>query len=166
MIDLAEKYLEILRKVLCLYLGPGTRVYLHGSRANGTAWKYSDIDLAIDSPYPVDLPMAERIRDAISMAGIPYRVDVTDLKADLNPVFRENLESCKELIFDGNSYIFMKLSKNSATAVLADAEMAGLSPGEFIATLVDGHYAERQGFFQKGNTRPAGKRITMGSGPD
>jgi predicted nucleotidyltransferase len=139
-IDLTEKQVEIIRRVLGLYLGDmGAKVYLHGSRAKGTSWKYSDIDLAIDASQPLDPLLIDRIKETISIAGIPYDIDISDLKKDLSPIFRENLDRCKKLLFDGR-HILVRLPPQCESPLFADANGAGVSIHEFLERLISEHY--------------------------
>lgn len=142
MIDLSAGQLEIIREVLGLCLGiSDARVYLHGSRANGTAWKYSDIDLAIDAPFAIDPLLADRIRSTISAAGIPYRVDITDLNGRLSPIFLENVNRCRELIFEGR-HLIVQLPKDFWKKILSDAQAMGMAPHAFVTKILGDHYGK------------------------
>jgi predicted nucleotidyltransferase len=140
MIALSNEQLEIIRKSSGFTSETwGAKVYLYGSRAKGTSWKYSDVDLAIDAPHPIDLLLADRIRNTLTEAGIPYRIDITDLNADLSPIFRENIERCKKILFDGK-YLLIHLPHNFENEVLKEAQLRGLRPQELVEQFIENHY--------------------------
>ncbi len=53
--------------------------YLFGSRANGTATRYSDIDIALLAKAPIPFTLASNLKEAFEESTIPYYVDVVDL---------------------------------------------------------------------------------------
>ena len=57
------------RSVRCAYLG---------SRANGTARRFSDLDLALISPKPIPWEQMEAVKDAFSESDLPIMVEVLD----------------------------------------------------------------------------------------
>jgi predicted nucleotidyltransferase len=143
-IDLTAKQVEIIRRVMGLYFGDGgARVYLYGSRAKGTSWKYSDVDLAIDAPQPLDILLVDRIKSTLSIAGIPYRIDISDLNGDLSPIFRENIDRCKKLLFDGR-HILVRLPSDVESAIVANARMAGMPIHAFLEQLIAVHYTPKE----------------------
>ena len=77
MIDLEEKYIEFVKNIISRYLKE-YKLYLFGSRVKGTARKFSDIDLAIQSKY-----MTRQIKDKLQVefenSTLPYEVDIVDL---------------------------------------------------------------------------------------
>jgi type I restriction enzyme S subunit len=74
------------------------RVYVYGSRAKGTAHKFSDVDLAIESERPIDRQTLSELRNAFAESDLPYAVDVTDM-AYATAIFRNNVVRNRELIF-------------------------------------------------------------------
>ena len=48
------------------------------SRANGTARRFSDLDLALISPKPIPWEQMEAVKDAFSESDLPIMVDVLD----------------------------------------------------------------------------------------
>jgi predicted nucleotidyltransferase len=68
------------------------KVYLYGSRVQGTAVKYSDVDIALDDDGK---PVAEEVRSSLSSlfekSLLPYTVDIIDLNT-VSPVFRAKIE--------------------------------------------------------------------------
>jgi predicted nucleotidyltransferase len=57
---------------------PEAKIYLFGSRARGEASAFSDIDIAIESTYPIDDRLSS-LRDTIENSNIPWKVDLVDL---------------------------------------------------------------------------------------
>ena len=57
---------------------PAYRVFLFGSRAEGTAHERSDIDIGIDGPAPVPAAVMAQIREELEEAPTLYTVEVVD----------------------------------------------------------------------------------------
>ena len=57
---------------------PAYRIFLFGSRAEGTAHERSDIDIGIDGPNPVPLEALSLIQEELEEAPTLYTVDVVD----------------------------------------------------------------------------------------
>ncbi len=90
MIDLEPRFLKQVRDILDRYV-PGCEVRLFGSRARGTARRFSDIDLAIVGASAVPEKTLSDIRDAFADSDLPCRVDVLDWHA-ITPEFRRVIE--------------------------------------------------------------------------
>ena len=80
MIDLSPQHLQTVKSIL-ISLVPKAQVFVFGSRANGTAKKTSDLDLAIDNDTPLGLSLLGELKHAFSESNLPIRVDVVDLHA-------------------------------------------------------------------------------------
>jgi predicted nucleotidyltransferase len=89
-VDLREDHAAILRAVLRAHLPEGARAYVFGSRAHGTARRYSDLDLALEWDRPLGLDVVGQIAEALSESDLPYKVDVVDL-AVVDPSFRKRI---------------------------------------------------------------------------
>ena len=57
---------------------PAYRVFLFGSRADGSAHERSDIDIGIEGPGPVPHEALELIREEFEEAPTLYSIDVVD----------------------------------------------------------------------------------------
>ena len=68
-----------------------------GSRINGTAKNYSDLDLVVVGPAELDDDTLRRLREAFEESDLPFRVDVLDWRA-VSPSFRTVIERGYELI--------------------------------------------------------------------
>ena len=85
MIDLDKKYIEFIKNGFSQYLN-NYKLYIFGSRSKGTAKKYSDIDLAVESSE-----LTEEIKTKIDIyfmnSTIPYKMDIVNLNT-LNEPFK------------------------------------------------------------------------------
>lgn len=57
---------------------PEYEVWAFGSRVNGNAKPYSDLDLAIISKQPIPLPLLAEVAEAFSESDLPWKVDLVD----------------------------------------------------------------------------------------
>jgi len=77
--NIKEKYkntiLEIIEKLL-----PTCTIYLFGSRADGSAYISSDIDVAIDNKEEIPIRTIGEIQEQLEESNIPFTVDVVDLQ--------------------------------------------------------------------------------------
>lgn len=90
-IDLPHTDLAIVHDILRTHLPATTQVWVFGSRATGTARRYSDLDLALEGEKPVNPDVLGNITEALSQSDLPYKVDVIDLQA-VDPSFRAIVE--------------------------------------------------------------------------
>jgi predicted nucleotidyltransferase len=90
-IDLSAAEMAIVRAVLRAHLPAGTQAWAFGSRATGSARRYSDLDLAVEGAEPVGLDVMGEIAEALSESDLPYKVDVIDLRS-VEPAFRAVIE--------------------------------------------------------------------------
>ncbi|BCU06947.1 nucleotidyltransferase family protein [Allochromatium tepidum] len=78
-LDLPDRYLEMVREILCRYV-PEYDVWAYGSRVTGGAFEASDLDLVVR--HPIDPhQVCERLfdlREAFVESNLPIRVDVVD----------------------------------------------------------------------------------------
>lgn len=68
-------------------LAPTLKVWAFGSRATGTAKRFSDLDLALEGEEPVAYGTIARLKHAFSESDLPIKVDVVDWNA-LDPEFK------------------------------------------------------------------------------
>lgn len=90
-IDLPRQDLAILQTILRAFLPPDTAAWAFGSRATGTARRYSDLDLALRSVTPLSLDALGRLQDALSESDLTIKVDLVDLAA-VDPAFLRRIE--------------------------------------------------------------------------
>ncbi|MFA6435181.1 MAG: nucleotidyltransferase domain-containing protein [Elusimicrobiales bacterium] len=77
MIDLRPEHLKKIKRILAGNV-PECEVLCYGSRANGTAKKFSYLDLAVMPPQPLTPTRLEKLSAAFSGAGFPFRVETVD----------------------------------------------------------------------------------------
>ncbi len=75
-----DTYLDRVREiVLDALAGYPVTVYLFGSRANGTARRTSDVDVAIEASPALPPGVLARLRETLEESSVPYHVDIVDL---------------------------------------------------------------------------------------
>ena len=96
MIDLSPTVRAHVVEILRRRLGD-QRVYLVGSRAQGPAKRFADIDLLLMNDQP--LAPAERaiLRYEVEESDIPFKVDLLEW-SELSPAFRERLQKEARLL--------------------------------------------------------------------
>ena len=77
-ISLAPKHLAIVRAIAQQYL-PEHQVCVFGSRANGKARQYSDLDLLLDGE-PINIGKMAALKEAFSESDLPILVDIVQKK--------------------------------------------------------------------------------------
>jgi len=80
MLDLTPEHLSIVRGLLNEYL-PGCHALAFGSRVKGTARRFSDLDLAVDTGNAIPWSTLGQLKEAFSESDLPMKVDVLDLNA-------------------------------------------------------------------------------------
>jgi predicted nucleotidyltransferase len=86
-IDLSPSDMAMVCEVLRAHLPSGTQAWVFGSRANASAQRYSDLDLALEWDRPLSLDVLGDVKEALSDSDLPYKVDVLDLRT-VDPAFR------------------------------------------------------------------------------
>ena len=77
MLDLTPDQLAEVRQILQLQI-PERTVRVFGSRVNGTAKPFSDLDLVVMGDVPLDFRQLAALKDAFAESNLPFRVDVVD----------------------------------------------------------------------------------------
>lgn len=80
MIDLTTEQLAEVRRILQQHV-PGRTVRAFGSRVQGTAKPFSDLDLSIMGETPLDFRQLAALKDTFVESNLPFRVDVVDWAA-------------------------------------------------------------------------------------
>lgn len=96
MLDLAQEHLAEVCRILRLHV-PGRTVRAFGSRVQGTAKPFSDLDLAIMGDTPLDFRQLAALKDAFADSDLPFRVDVVDW-ATTGEAFRRIIEEAFEVV--------------------------------------------------------------------
>jgi predicted nucleotidyltransferase len=89
-IDIDEKAREALVSCITRYL-PDVKVWAFGSRINGKAKSYSDIDLAAFTK-PEQRTQVSLLREALEESNLPFRVDFWEWYK-LPSSFQKNIEA-------------------------------------------------------------------------
>ena len=80
MIDIEEKHLIEIRRILQQQV-PDCEVRAFGSRIDGTAKKFSDLDLALVGPEKLNRRIKSLLKEAFAASNIPMTVDILDYNA-------------------------------------------------------------------------------------
>ena len=80
MIDLKPDHLKKVKRILAGNV-PEYEVLCYGSRAEGTAKKFSYLDLAVMTLQPLPPLRLEKLSTAFAGAGFPFRVETVDWAA-------------------------------------------------------------------------------------
>src|SRR5690242_20125210 len=70
---------------------PEAKIYLFGSRAQGTYKERSDIDLALDTGTAIPRRIVGEIMSVLEATNIAYSIDVVDLHGPLSPAMRATI---------------------------------------------------------------------------
>ncbi len=71
--------LSFIKQTLRAHLpDPSYRLFLFGSRATGTARRFSDVDVGIEGPKPVSSTILMNVQETLEESDIPFKVDVVD----------------------------------------------------------------------------------------
>ncbi|MBT1072810.1 nucleotidyltransferase family protein [Pelotalea chapellei] len=96
MLDLTPHHLTEVRRILLLHV-PGRRVCAFGSRVQGNAKPFSDLDLVVMGEVPLDFRQLAVLKDAFTESNLPFRVDVIDW-ASTSDTFRRIIEGAFEVV--------------------------------------------------------------------
>jgi len=96
MIDLAPEHLSFIREIIYRHIA-ACKVYVFGSRNQGNAKKYSDLDLAVQAQGKLTIQEIGRITEDFQESSLPFRVDLHDWHR-LSDEFRRIIEKDCELL--------------------------------------------------------------------
>ncbi len=77
MVNISSRQLETIKRILGEYVGE-CEVRAFGSRVNGSAKGYSDIDVAVIGPNKMERRTKMLLREAFEESDLPFRVDIID----------------------------------------------------------------------------------------
>ena len=100
MIDLSPPHLQTVRAILDRHV-PNCEVRAFGSRVNGPAKSYSDLDLAVVAPAKLNPDTLRQLKEAFEESDLPFRVDVLDWN-ETSSEFQKVIEKAYEVIPAGN----------------------------------------------------------------
>jgi predicted nucleotidyltransferase len=95
MLDLTPEQISTVRLITAEYLAPSTEIYAFGSRTNGKARQYSDLDLLIKSDNAIPYQTLTELENAFSESDLPFMIDIIDWQ-QISEEFRTAIS--KELV--------------------------------------------------------------------
>ena len=104
MIEVTAEQLEIVLALLSKYI-PDSEVRVFGSRFNGTAKPYSDLDLAVVGQNTLDWRILAELKEAFQESELPFRVDLLDWNA-ISDEFRKVIEKSGYEVISGKPSAF------------------------------------------------------------
>lgn len=90
-LDLERRHLDEVRRILARH-APQVRAWAFGSRTDGRAKRFSDLDVVLQAQNGVPIETLADLRDAFSESDLPITVDVVDWDA-VDPEFRASIEA-------------------------------------------------------------------------
>ena len=96
-IDIKENHYQIVTEILMKYLDSGDKIYAFGSRVKGSAQKFSDLDLVIES-VKSRIPLKESLTESSSS----YFVDILNYNK-IPDFMKEEIDSHKILFLEKRS---------------------------------------------------------------
>ena len=118
LIDIHPDHWKIVQRILQEHV-PDLEVWAFGSRANGSAKEYSDLDLAVITDEPLPLDTRAALSKAFSESDLPWKVDV------------ENWASVGES-FQGGISIWKVAIQNRVRVVRASCEWRSCTLGDLV----------------------------------
>lgn len=95
-LELTPRQLATVQSILATHV-PNLEVRAFGSRVQGTARRFSDLDLTIMGAEPLGIARLGELRQAFSESDLPMKVDVVDW-ATTSAVFQQEiLRTCTVL---------------------------------------------------------------------
>jgi type I restriction enzyme S subunit len=77
MVDLTPKHQMLVQDILLKHISDRI-VKVFGSRANGKAKTYSDLDIVVMGDSPLSVRTMRQLRDDFDESNLPFQVDVVD----------------------------------------------------------------------------------------
>lgn len=90
MLDLDPKYIDFIKETILVEI-PNVEIYIFGSRMQGNALEYSDVDIALKDKEKISIESILKLRIKFENSTFPYKVDIVDLK-NLKDEFRGIIE--------------------------------------------------------------------------
>ena len=90
-ISVTPAELIIIKEILKKQLPATAKIWVFGSRANGTAKKTSDLDLMLDIGQPLTLKILANLHEEFIESSLPYKVDLVDWRS-ISDSFKAKIE--------------------------------------------------------------------------
>lgn len=78
-LDLADRYKDFIISTVLSVL-EDVEIFVYGSRVQGRAQEYSDVDIALKCPAEIDFQKILRLKSLFHDSTLPYKVDIVDLR--------------------------------------------------------------------------------------
>jgi predicted nucleotidyltransferase len=111
-IDVLPEHMEMLAAILAKHL-PDREAWAYGSRVNGRARKYSDLDLVIMGDEPLNEVTRFLLKEDLSESWLPFIVHVKDWHL-IPPEFQDEILRCYAVI---HTPVQFQTSDTSPTSV-------------------------------------------------
>lgn len=79
-LDLETKYINFIKNTILSVLS-NVEIFIFGSRTQGKALEYSDIDIALRCDSEIDINKILQLKSKFSNSTFPYKVDIVDLNS-------------------------------------------------------------------------------------
>lgn len=91
---------EVCAILRAVFIQASVKTWVFGSRATGRARPYSDLDILIATPTPLNWRVRADLQDAFEASNLPFRVDVVE-ESRLAPTLAPRVLSERQiLLFD------------------------------------------------------------------
>ena len=78
MLDLDPKYIDFIKETILVEI-PNVEIYIFGSRMQGNALEYSDVDIALKDKEKISIESILKLKVKFENSTFPYEVDIVDL---------------------------------------------------------------------------------------
>jgi len=90
-IQLTPNEKKLIKQILAQYLQK-TPWRIFGSRAKGSAKRYSDLDIALLTEKPISLALLSALEEAFADSDLSFKIDLVDWQR-LTPEFQKKIQS-------------------------------------------------------------------------
>lgn len=90
MLDLDPKYIDFVKETILAEI-PNVEIFIFGSRTQGKALEYSDVDIALKDDEKISIDTILKLRVRFENSTFPYKVDIVDLN-NLKDEFKKIIE--------------------------------------------------------------------------
>ena len=90
MLDLDQRHINFIKENIWAEI-PNVEIYIFGSRTQGNALEYSDVDIALKNEVKIPIETILKLKVKFENSTFPYKVDIVDLK-NLKDKFRGIIE--------------------------------------------------------------------------
>jgi len=96
MLDIDSQHLQTVKNILSHFV-PNCEVRAFGSGCNGSAHRFSDLDLCVCAEDKLDWNLFCDLKDALTESDLPFRVDLQDYHR-VPEHFRKNIDQGEVII--------------------------------------------------------------------